>query len=337
VPRRPPLVVIAGPTASGKSALALELAHARNGVVINADSAQVYRDLRVVTARPTAEEEATAPHALFGHIDAADPDYSAARWAEEARSAIAAATSAGRLPILVGGTGLYVRTLLDGIAPVPPIDPAVRGQVRAMPVAQAHAALSREDPAAAARLAPADTARVARALEVVRSTGRPLAHWQAHREGGIAATVDLRPALLLPDRDALAARIDARLVAMFADGAVEEVRALLARPTCPPPPRSAAPSACRRSPPCSRVNFRARRRWLGRSSTPVATPSANIPGFVINRRPTGPALCKAALTILRCSGLTSIFITRTGGAAAPSSPSEASWQSKAERTSWFRP
>jgi tRNA dimethylallyltransferase len=233
VPHRPPLVVIAGPTASGKSALALELAHARNGVVINADSAQVYRDLRLLTARPSAEEETRAPHRLFGHIDAADPDYSAARWAEEARSAIAAATSAGRLPILVGGTGLYLRTLLEGIAPVPPIDPAARAEVRAMPVAQAHAALSREDPAAAARLAPADTARVARALEVVRSTGRPLAHWQAHREGGIAATVDLRPALLLPDRDALAARIDARLVAMFADGAVEEVRALLARPDLP--------------------------------------------------------------------------------------------------------
>jgi tRNA dimethylallyltransferase len=233
VPFRPPLVVIAGPTASGKSALALELAEARNGVVINADSAQVYRDLRAITARPTVDEEARVPHALFGHVDAADAGYSAARWAEEARSAIAAATSAGRLPILVGGTGLYIRTLLEGIAPVPPIDPDVRASVRALPVADAYAALGREDAAAAARLAPADTARIARALEVVRSTGRPLAHWQARREGGIADAVDLRPALLLPDRDSLTARIDARLVAMFADGAVEEVEALLARPDLP--------------------------------------------------------------------------------------------------------
>jgi tRNA dimethylallyltransferase len=230
---RPPLAVIAGPTASGKSALALELAEARHGVVINADSAQVYRDLRVITARPTVDEEARVPHALFGHVDAADAGYSAARWAEEARSAIAAATSAGRLPILVGGTGLYIRTLLEGIAPVPPIDPDVRASVRALPVADAYAALGREDAAAAARLAPADTARIARALEVVRSTGRPLAHWQARREGGIADAVDLRPALLLPDRDSLTARIDARLVAMFADGAVEEVEALLARPDLP--------------------------------------------------------------------------------------------------------
>jgi tRNA dimethylallyltransferase len=233
VPFRPPLVVIAGPTASGKSALALELAEARNGVVINADSAQVYRDLRAITARPTVDEEARVPHALFGHVDAADAGYSAARWAEEARSAIAAATSAGRLPILVGGTGLYIRTLLEGIAPVPRIDPDVRASVRALPVADAYAALGREDAAAAARLAPADTARIARALEVVRSTGRPLAHWQARREGGIADAVDLRPALLLPDRDSLTARIDARLVAMFADGAVEEVEALLARPDLP--------------------------------------------------------------------------------------------------------
>jgi tRNA dimethylallyltransferase len=233
VPFRPPLVVIAGPTASGKSALALELAEARHGVVINADSAQVYRDLRVITARPTVDEEARVPHALFGHVDAADAGYSAARWAEEARSAIAAATSAGRLPILVGGTGLYIRTLLEGIAPVPPIDPDVRASVRALPVADAYAALGREDAAAAARFAPADTARIARALEVVRSTGRPLAHWQARREGGIADAVDLRPALLLPDRDSLTARIDARLVAMFADGAVEEVEALLARPDLP--------------------------------------------------------------------------------------------------------
>lgn len=230
---RPPLALIAGPTAGGKSALALALAEAKNGVVINADSAQVYRDLRVLTARPSEAEEARAPHVLFGHVDAADPGYSAARWAEEAKRAVADAHAAGRLPILVGGTGLYLRTLLDGIAPVPAIDPAVRAEVRALPVAEAHAALASEDPPAAARLAAADTARIARALEVVRSTGRPLAHWQARRTGGIAGEVDLRALILLPDRAELFARTDARLVAMFATGAVEEVAALLARPDIP--------------------------------------------------------------------------------------------------------
>lgn len=231
---RPPLALIAGPTASGKSALALELAEAKNGVVINADSAQVYRDLRILTARPPPQEEARAPHALFGHVDAADTGYSAARWAAEARAAIAAATSAGKLPVLVGGTGLYIRTLLDGIAPVPAIDPAIRGTVRALPVRGAHAALTAEDPDAAARLAPADSARIARALEVVRSTGKPLAHWRAGRSGGIADDVDLRPVILLPDRAELFARTDARLIAMFAEGAIDEVRTLLARPDLPP-------------------------------------------------------------------------------------------------------
>ncbi len=230
---KPPLVVIAGPTASGKSALAVDLAERRNGIVINADSAQVYRDLRVLTARPSAEEEARAPHRLFGHVDAADVGYSAARWAAEARAAIAETHTAGKLPILVGGTGLYIRTLLDGIAPVPAIEPAIRAAVRALPVADAHAALQSADPEAAAQLAPGDTARVARALEVVRSTGRPLSAWQAERTGGIADAVSLHPAILLPDRAALIARTDARLVAMFDEGAIEEVQILLARVDLP--------------------------------------------------------------------------------------------------------
>ncbi len=230
---RPPLALIAGPTASGKSALALGLAEAKNGIVINADSAQVYGDLRILTARPSAEEEARVPHRLFGHVDGTDAGYSAARWAVEARWAVADAHANGRLPILVGGTGLYLRTLLDGIAPVPAIDPAIRAAARALPVAEAHSALKTEDPAAAARLAPADTARIARALEVVRSTGRPLAHWQAERTGGIGGEVDLRPLILLPDRAALFARIDARLVVMMEEGAVDEVRRLLARTDLP--------------------------------------------------------------------------------------------------------
>jgi tRNA dimethylallyltransferase len=229
---RPPLALIAGPTASGKSALALALAEARGGTVINADASQVYRDLRIITARPSPAEEARAPHRLFGHVDGADTGYSAARWAAEAREAVAEAHAAGRLPILVGGTGLYLRTLIDGIAPVPPIDPAVREAVRALPVADAHAALAREDADAAARLAPADTARVARALEVVRSTGRPLGHWQAARTGGTGDAVDLGALVLLPDRDWLAERILRRTLAITADG-TEEMTALLARPDVP--------------------------------------------------------------------------------------------------------
>lgn len=225
----PTVALIAGPTASGKSALALDLARAGGGVVINADSAQVYRDLRVITARPSREEEAQAPHRLFGHVDAADTGYSAARWAAEAAAEVDAAHAAGKLPILVGGTGLYLRTLLDGIAPIPPIDAGIRAAVRALPVAAAHAALAVEDPDAAARLAPADTTRVARALEVVRATGRPLAHWQAAREGGIGDRVRVVATILLPDRDLLVERCDTRLAAMFDGGAPQEVAALLAR------------------------------------------------------------------------------------------------------------
>lgn len=229
----PNVALIAGPTASGKSALALELAERNDGVVINADSAQVYADLRVLSARPSREEEARAPHRLFGHVDGADTGYSAARWAAEAREAIDAAHAIGKLPILVGGTGLYMRTLLDGIAPVPAIDECTRGEVRALPVADAHAALTIEDPTAAARLHASDTTRVARALEVVRATGRTLAAWQEERVGGIAERVRLVATILLPDRDWLAARCDARLVAMFDAGAVEEVRHLLARGDVP--------------------------------------------------------------------------------------------------------
>lgn len=208
------------------------LAERHRGTVINADSAQVYRDLRILSARPSAEEEARAPHALFGHIDGTE-DHNAARWAAEAQAAIADAHAAGRLPILVGGTGLYLRTLLDGIAPVPDIDPAVRAAVRALPVGEAHAALAREDADAAARLNPADTTRVARALEVVRSSGRTLTDWQATRIGGIAGDIALMPMILLPPREWLFDRCDRRLAAMFDEGAIDEVRALLARDDIP--------------------------------------------------------------------------------------------------------
>lgn len=227
------MALIAGPTASGKSALALAIAERHRGTVINADSAQVYRDLRVLSARPSPQEEARAPHRLFGHVDGAE-DHNGARWASEARGEIAAAHDAGRLPILVGGTGLYLRTLLDGIAPVPDIDPEIRAEVRALAVGQAHEALTIADPAAAARLNPADTTRVARALEVVRSTGHTLADWQATRIGGIGGDIALLPAILLPPRDWLHERCDRRLAMMFDEGAIEEVRALVGRGDVPP-------------------------------------------------------------------------------------------------------
>ena len=201
-------------------------------MVVNADSAQVYRDLRVLSARPDASEEARVPHRLFGYVDGVDA-CSAARWAADARIVIEEATAAGALPILVGGAGLYLRTLLDGIAPVPEIDAAVRAEVRTLPVADAHRLLAAEDGQAAARLRPTDTTRVARALEVVRSTGRTLSEWQQARAGGIGAEYDVAGIVLLPDRAALVERIDDRLDAMFAHGAVEEVAALLARGLTP--------------------------------------------------------------------------------------------------------
>jgi tRNA dimethylallyltransferase len=188
----------------------------------------VYRDLRIVSARPGPDEEARAPHRLYGYRDGAQP-CSAADWAVDAKREIAAAHASGRLPILVGGTGLYLRTLLDGIAPVPPIDPAVREQVRALAVADAFAALLTEDAGAAARLRPSDTTRVQRALEVVRSTGKPLSEWQKQRTGGIGGEVELRPLLLLPPREWLYGRCDRRFEEMLSEEGFAEVSALLAR------------------------------------------------------------------------------------------------------------
>jgi tRNA dimethylallyltransferase len=230
---KPKLALIAGPTASGKSALAVDLAlrlaaAGRRAVVINADSAQVYADLQILSARPTREEMGSVEHRLFGTWDGAQA-CSAADWAAAAKREIAALHAEGAIPILVGGTGLYLRTLLDGIAPVPTIDPPIRAEVRALPQAEARAALEREDPVAAARLAPADSARTARALEVVRSTGRRLSQWQAERSGGIAGQVALAPLVLLPERDWLYARCDRRFAAMLDHGAREEVMVLLER------------------------------------------------------------------------------------------------------------
>ena len=197
-------------------------------MIVNADSAQIYRDLRVLSAAPTEDELMRAEHRLYGVQDGALP-CSAADWAEMARTEIAAIHASGETPILVGGTGLYLRTLLEGIAPVPAIDPAVRRRVRETSVQKNHSTLQAMDPGAAARLRPQDSARVARALEVILSTGRTLAEWQQQREGGIIGEVELHALILLPPRAWLYARCDERFSKMVDEGAVAEVEALLAR------------------------------------------------------------------------------------------------------------
>ena len=206
----------------------MALARRTGGVIVNADSAQLYRDLPIISAAPTAAEQAEVEHRLYGVRDGADP-CSAADWAALAKAAIDDVHRAGKLPILVGGTGLYLRTLLDGIAPVPAIDPAIRAEIRAATVAANRLVLERLDPDAAARLDAADTTRIARALEVVRSTGQTLTHWQQHLDGGIAPQVALRPLILLPPRDWLLARCDQRFAFMLDHGAIEEVARLVER------------------------------------------------------------------------------------------------------------
>lgn len=229
----PPVALIAGPTASGKSDVAVRLAQAllaqgREAVVINADSAQVYADLEVLSARPSPAEMQGIEHRLFGTWDGAQA-CSAADWAAEASAVVAEVHTRGAVPILVGGTGLYLRTLLFGIAPVPPIAPEVRAEVRGLPVSEAYAALLAEDPVRAALLAPSDSTRVARALEVMRSTGRSLGDWQAEKIGGIGDRITLYTAVLLPPRDWLYERCDRRFAQMLEQGAVDEVKGLLTR------------------------------------------------------------------------------------------------------------
>ena len=223
-------VVFAGPTASGKSAAALAAAREFGGVVINADSMQVYRELKALTARPDAGALAAAPHKLYGAVPARE-SCSAARWRELALAEIDAARAAGKLPILAGGTGLYLEALAKGLAPVPEIPAEVRDEARRLIAEEGatafHARLSRLDPAAAARLNPGDRQRLVRAWEVVTATGRSLLEWQREAPGGEDA-----PALLtfvfLPPRDALYAACDRRFEAMLDAGAIDEVKALLA-------------------------------------------------------------------------------------------------------------
>jgi tRNA dimethylallyltransferase len=225
-------VLIAGPTASGKSALALELAQATGGVIINTDSMQVYRDLRVITARPTPEEEVVVPHRLYGHIDAA-VNFSAGSWLADVALVLAEARAQRRLAIFVGGSGLYFKALIRGLSAVPPIPVAIREEVRARlerdGVEALHAALAQRDPVSAERLKPRDRTRVARALEVVEATGRSLTDW--HRDGlpPLLPQGQFRALFLSPDREQLYARIDSRFEAMLLSGALEEVAALAAR------------------------------------------------------------------------------------------------------------
>jgi tRNA dimethylallyltransferase len=225
-------VLIAGPTASGKSALALALAEALGGTIINADAMQVYRDLRIVTARPTPEEEARAPHLLYGHVDAAE-NYSVGRWCVDASAALAAVEREGRLPILAGGTGLYFKALTRGLAAIPPIPSqmrsAVRERLKREGIAALYAELSARDPASARRLMPGDRARISRALEVALATGRSITDWHAR---GMEPALDPHAAVkvfLDVDRAELYRRIDSRFDAMLASGALDEVRALAGR------------------------------------------------------------------------------------------------------------
>lgn len=225
-------VLIAGPTASGKSALALSLAREVGGLVVNADSMQVYRDLRVITARPTPEEERQAPHRLYGHADGAT-NYSVGRYVEDASRILIQARESGRLPILVGGTGLYFRALLEGISAIPPVPSEIRERVRAeadgRPTPDLHQELGRRDPETAGRLRPSDRLRVLRALEVFGATGRPLGSFHGQRGTRLLAAEACAKLFLAPDRGWLRARIDARFAAMVETGALEEVRALGAR------------------------------------------------------------------------------------------------------------
>jgi tRNA dimethylallyltransferase len=229
-----PILLITGPTASGKSRLAVAVAEEFRGTVINADSMQVYRDLAVLTARPGPAELARVPHRLFGVLDASEL-CSAARWLGLAEVEIAAAACDGRLPVVVGGTGLYLKALLRGLAPVPEIPAEMRRAARALHKEiggeRFHAALAVRDPAAAAHLDPGDTQRLIRAYEVVTATGRSLMDWQ--REQARATRPGVAAIVLSPPREVLYAATDARFASMASAGALDEVKALMARRLSP--------------------------------------------------------------------------------------------------------
>ncbi|GJE17587.1 tRNA (adenosine(37)-N6)-dimethylallyltransferase MiaA [Methylobacterium marchantiae] len=226
----PAAILIAGPTASGKSGLATELARRYDGVVVNTDSMQVYADLRRLSARPSPEEEALAPHRLYGHVDGA-VNYSAGHFAHDAARLLG--DPDGKLPIFVGGTGLYFRALEEGLSDLPPVPDEVRAMIRAKAEDRAterlHADLADVDPAGAATLRPSDRARIMRALEIFAATGRPISAFHGDRIAGPLAGKTLIKLFLAPDRDSLRHRIDARFSAMIAKGALDEVAALRER------------------------------------------------------------------------------------------------------------
>ena len=227
----PPVLLIAGPTASGKSALALRLAQAMGGEIVNADAMQIYAGLRVLTARPSAEEEARAPHHLFGVADAADA-WSAGRWQRAALEVLAGIAARGRPAIVVGGTGLYLRALTEGLAEIPPVPRKVRAETAEafehLGEEAFRRALAVHDPAAAARIAPGDRQRLCRAWEVRAASGRALSDWQGATSPALAPGA-WRAVVLEPAREDLYARCDTRLERMIGEGALEEVRALVAR------------------------------------------------------------------------------------------------------------
>ncbi len=224
-------LLIMGPTASGKSALALALAARLGGEIVNADSMQVYRDFRILTARPTIEEEGQVPHHLYGHVDAGEL-YSVGRWQRDALAALAAIKARGARPIVVGGTGLYFKALTQGLADIPPTDAEVRAALRARfeheGAPALHAELARADAITAARLSPNDAPRILRALEVLETTGESISVLHANTEPPFART-HWAGVALTPDRDATYAAINARFDAMLAAGALEEARAFAAR------------------------------------------------------------------------------------------------------------
>ncbi len=222
-------ILIAGPTASGKSALALAIAEQTGGIIVNADSMQVYRELRVLTARPAPDEEGRVPHALYGFVPASE-GYSAGRFVRDAAVALAKARAEGRRPIIVGGTGLYFKALLEGLSPIPDIRDDVRAHWREEAerrgAAALHDDLEAADPVMATRLAPTDTQRIVRALEVIQSTGRSLAEWQTLRGEPVLDEADTIRLVVQSDRAELHAWADKRFERMMGEGALNEVRAL---------------------------------------------------------------------------------------------------------------
>ncbi len=225
-------VLIAGPTASGKSALAMAIAHSCGGTVVNADSMQVYRDLRVLTARPTMADEASVPHRLYGHVDGA-VNYSAARYVADVAALLPDLWQDGSLPVLVGGTGLYFKALTEGFSDIPPVPDAVRAAFRERceghPTAALHAELAASDPEMAERLRPTDRMRIMRALEVLAATGRSIASFQGARRPGPLDGMPLLRIFVSPERAEVRARIDRRFEEMIAQGALEEVASLRER------------------------------------------------------------------------------------------------------------